>query len=283
MYSSFLNEEISSIHVTDLSDVLDNNAVASVNNICDKLCVAMHNSVRKCQEVNSYKKHKKKHWWDMTCTAARNRNRLFRYIWKSMNQPRTGHIFECYKSARKSFRKACRSAINKQTRNHTFLLDKMCKEKRSGHLWNLIRKTKQSEDTTSAIQLETFEHHFQGEFKKPSDLSQFAQAAQVSVDNKIEHIRRNPAGRNFQMSIRRVKRYIHALKSGSAGLDGITSEHLKFGMETKLPYYLSNMLSICVQSVSIMQKVLLYIYAVWTLKRLLMGFPTLFYFINWQM
>ena len=42
----------------------------------------------------------------------------------------------------------------------------------------------------------------------------------------------------------RVKRYIHALKSGSAaGLDGITSGHLKFGMATKLPYYLSN---ICV-------------------------------------
>ena len=123
----------------------------------------------------------------------------------------------------------------------------MCKEKRSGQLWNLIRKTKQSEDTTSAIQLEIFEHHFQGKFKKP-DLSEFAQAAQVSVDNKIEYIHRNPAGRNFQMSISRVKRYIHALKSGSAaGLDGITSEHLKFGMATKLPYYLSNMLSICVR------------------------------------
>ena len=109
-----------------------------------------------------------------------------------------------------SLRKACRSAINKQTRNHAFLLDKMCKEKRSGQLWNLIRKTKQSEDTTGAIQLEIFEHHFQGKFKKP-DLSEFAQAAQVYVDNKIERIRRNPAGRNFQMSISRMKRYIHAL------------------------------------------------------------------------
>ena len=71
----------------------------------------------------------KKHWWDKDCTTARDRNRLYHYIWKSMDRPTEGNVYDCYKAARKSYGKACKNAINRVTKIKYEIMDKLCREK----------------------------------------------------------------------------------------------------------------------------------------------------------
>ncbi len=49
-------------------------------------------------------------------------------------------------------------------------------------------------------------------------------------------------------SVKNMVRYIKKLKRGAApGCDGVSSEHLKFAINTCLPQYLSDILTVCVK------------------------------------
>ena len=41
-------------------------------------------------------------WWDNDCRIARNRNRLYFYLWKSAGRPLSGQVYEIYKNTRKT-------------------------------------------------------------------------------------------------------------------------------------------------------------------------------------
>ena len=66
-----------------------------------------HNAVLNSKTKTSNKR-RRKHWWDTSCTIARDKLKFWFFIWKSCGQPRQGHIYECYKSVKYKFRNTCR-------------------------------------------------------------------------------------------------------------------------------------------------------------------------------
>ena len=103
---------------------------------------------------------------------ARDRHRFWFNIWKTCNRPREGHIYECHKLAKKTYRTACRKAVN-DNMNATCTYTKMnllFSKRDSKNLWNLIRvsKNKQNNFSENYIGIETLFKHYKNKFSNDS-------------------------------------------------------------------------------------------------------------------
>ena len=93
-------------------------------------------------------KYHKTSWWNQHCLIARDRHRFWFNIWKTCNRPREGHIYvyECHNLAKKTYRTACRKAVNHNI-NATYMKMNLLFSKRdSKKLWNLIRASKNKQN-----------------------------------------------------------------------------------------------------------------------------------------
>ena len=96
--------------ITNPDEVEPENAQAVINSQCSILGKAMHQAAYAGQSRDG--NIRRGHWWSNDCMTYRNRTRLYFNIWKCMGRPRVGQSYECYKSARKQYRNACRLASN---------------------------------------------------------------------------------------------------------------------------------------------------------------------------
>jgi len=51
-------------------------------------------------------------WWNKDCLVTRDRQRFGFRIWKDCGRPRQGHVYLCYKSAKKVYRSTCNQAMS---------------------------------------------------------------------------------------------------------------------------------------------------------------------------
>ena len=127
------------------------------------------------------------------------------------------------------------------------LANSLCAAKKSGAFWNLIRKSKRESTNYDAINIEKLHEHFSLKFKDPKIDSSFISHAGSVVQQKMDDIQKAPTP-DIIVSEARVKRLIRQLKLGcSAGVDHITSEHLRYGIDSMLPLHLSSLFSICLR------------------------------------
>ena len=246
MYSEELKGAMDMISPVNLETVTSECAAACVSSFCNQLCEAMIKSSDVCSKITDQRN--KKLWWNDSCTTARNRNRLFFQIWSSLGRPRKGQAYLCYKEARKNYKRTCRQAINNLTRNRFNLIEKLSKQHKSGQMWNIIRKIRKPNGSSSAaISLQALEDYFITKFDSPAVVTDYMKNATVKVNEQYE-LCSNRIYLNTSVSEDQVKMYINRLKPGtSLGVDKISPEHLKFGLKTKLPKYLSLLLTVCIQ------------------------------------
>jgi hypothetical protein len=121
---------------------------------------------------------------------------------------------------------------------------------KSAHMWNLIRRTKPKTECSDAISIGTLCDYFSDKFSAPPSNNAELDSVKRRIEDKYKKISNSESSCNdvVSISVHKIKRYIKKLNNNcSPGLDGITAEHLKQAMNTKLPLYLSHMLSLCVQ------------------------------------
>ena len=125
-----------------------------VNDFYSKQCSAMHSATDNAtQECAQKSNHKKRFLMEYMCQVARNR--LFHRTWLSLGRPTNGEAFKCHKAVRKAYKKACQSNVNSRTQNRLCLIENLARQKNPPLLWNVIKKSKRSSNTTSnAISLE---------------------------------------------------------------------------------------------------------------------------------
>ena len=218
------------------------------NNLYMRLCETLHHSVKACSSSIFTSKRGRKKWWTDDCTDARRHNRLFHYIWKSCGRPSDGNVYECYKLTRKEFRRCCRRAVNDRSKQTYKLIEKLYKEKTPAKMWNVIRKTKSSNENTDGISLDTLVDHFKQKFSI-CDTTEFINLTKQDVEQKFQNIcNNNTEYHDYVISENKIRNYIKKLKHRSApGLDGITAEHLLLALDSTLPLHISNMLSLCIK------------------------------------
>ena len=150
--------------------------------------------------------------------------------------------------ASQNFRRACRQAINNHSKGRFLQTDKLHKARNPKKMWNCIKLTKKQNVNYDAISLKQHENHFLTKFGATGPSTTTVEEADFRVRQKYAPSKSDRKSDNFNFSNFQVVNnyYIKMLKSGSApGLDGITSEHLKFALQCSLPSYLAVLLTLC--------------------------------------
>ena len=233
---------------------IDSHAKANqyLNNMCNNITTVMHKAVKAVnKECNErYKgKYRKKHWWDGNCLLARDRQRFWHRLWVSCDRPREGHIYDSYKLAKNMYRNTCRLAIN--TCNHNMLnkLNTFYGDRRIKQFWNLIRKNKQTQNKNSnSISINSLINHFKKKFdKSDTENKPFIANALTEVNEKYSIIE-NHVYKTFSLPEEKLIHYIKELRVGcAAGIDGITAEHLKWSVGTKVIKILCDIITVCIR------------------------------------
>ena len=102
-----------------------------------------------------------------------------------MGRPQEGQTYKCYKEARKAYKKTCRQAINKRTHNRFGMINRLAKEDKAGRMWNIIRKTKNVTNTTTALTINKFEDYFREKFDAPKETTSVMEESKTKVQEKI--------------------------------------------------------------------------------------------------
>ena len=248
-YKEVLTQKLASMTPTDIHQVRSfEQAARIVNSLHSSLVSCMHQAAERVAAAASESRGQRrttKHWWTRDCTAARDRTRLFFHIWKSLGRPSSGTAYECYREARRNYRRACRGAINSKRKDFNRLLTELIKAKRPGQFWNLVRKTRSKATDQDAIAIKTLFEHFKAKFSTNDQQTptEFIQQADNFVQLKAQDL----AERDFShimISEQKMVRLIRRLRKGcSPGIDGVTAEHLFHAIETSVPFHLCLMLT----------------------------------------
>ena len=227
-------------------------ALNQVNSMCDSLTSVLHNSVRQGieQRQASYQgRHKKNRWWNRDCLYTRDRQRFWYRLWKAAGKPRSGHVFSCYKLAKKSYRTACRFAVNGDISATFKQLDFLQGTRNINKFWNLVRRSKCTNGSTvSDIGINTLHNYYSDKFNNSNNVAtETVHDAEKLVKCKYTEVELY-IDQQHTLTESELLKYIGRLRTGCApGIDGISAEHLKWSKGTQIIPTLCKMLALCVR------------------------------------
>ena len=114
---------------------------------------------------------------------------------------------------------------------------------------NLIRMTKkQNKSQNNFITVEKPSNHFSNKFSDSKTVNEFIRLADVTVSKKYEKLCDSSVNNpRLTVSVQSVVKYIKQLNTYcSPGIDGISSEHLIYALDSTVILYISKLLSLCV-------------------------------------
>ena len=96
---------------------------AFVNQQCDAIESAIKDA---CEVVNPAASNstvtggatRRTPWWTASTKIAKSRKTFWYRIWNCNGKPRSGHVYDSYKLAKCTYRRACREAFNTNMSRH---------------------------------------------------------------------------------------------------------------------------------------------------------------------
>ena len=89
--------QILSALLNDITVPVGTDEQTYVNVYCSEIVNAMHEAANRAvnvSDIEKQNKHRPKHWWNCYCTTARNRNKFWFNLLRSLNRPREGAVYE---------------------------------------------------------------------------------------------------------------------------------------------------------------------------------------------
>ena len=221
-------------------------AQCTVDNLFHRLTDAMHNAVRTVlsETESSFPRRKRNPWWNEDCRIARDRHRFWFFLWKTNGRPRSGHLYECHKFAKKTYRKACKTAVANSTSRVLRQIDKLLMTKNVKQFWNQISKRREYNATMgNEVNMSTLYDHFLRKFSFQAEGSAVVEANDFVNAQLMKPIDSLP---DIRMNTEQVSRLIRKLRHGCApGADGILGEHLRYAASPQLSILLCDLFNLC--------------------------------------
>ena len=252
-FASIIEGTARALPCADINSIRDHQtAKTEVDKMCEALQTVIHEAAQQVldnRQTSYCGRHKKKHWWNSDCLYNRDRQRFWFGLWKAAGRPRDGHVFACYKMAKKSYRDACRLAVNTGIGMTYKQLDYLKGHRNINKFWNLVRQSKcTSGPTDSDISLHSLHDYYQTKFDYDHSYdTNTVCEAELKVQQHYEEVRCE-VNYDFIMTEEMLRLYIGRLRNGcAAGIDGISAEHLKWSLDTRILSVLSGMLTLCIR------------------------------------
>ena len=186
-----------------------------------------------------------KAWWTPSISAARDRCRFWHRVWVECGRPCQGQTYECYRRARRAYRRDRKAASRSSIDNEARLLHSL----RRGNLpsfWRHVgRVRRQRQPAQCSLDAERFSSHFSDIH---DDNSEQLNPYQTLIRRAVAE--RFAAGCDSSepkvVTAKDVVLLIQRLRRGSApGPDAVTVEHLLFGCCPELLEAIAGLLSAC--------------------------------------
>lgn len=158
------------------------------------------------------------------------------------DRPRSGAVFECWKFAKKRFRKASRTAIRNVCNKTIRKLNGLFRSGDSGRFWNFLKQTN-AKNCSSTLTAKDFRAHYSDVMTDILDLDE----EQTEISNIVKNEFRSHCNDYFEceISMDQVKSAILSLKKGkAAGVDLISTEHLQYGLSPVLCSFLGQIITV---------------------------------------
>ena len=222
LYKSLLMTELSKL--PQLSP--DNPSQRAVDDYLTGITAAMHKAAKNASGAPP-RLFRPKRYWCPELSKLRNKKRFWWNIWNSCGRPRSGIIFNCYKGAKKMFRKLCRNRANSLIDKSYNELNSLFKDGQMTSFWQKMNR-KRNKNVSSSLSSEAFRTHFSGIMTDTkADLTPSQQHVTSQVN--IWSMQDAPAAFKYFDDLS-VDKAIKSLKrNASAGPDCLSAEHFIFG------------------------------------------------------
>jgi hypothetical protein len=204
----------------------------------EKINSAMHEA---CKEAGCVPNRvfKPKPFWCPELSRLRDRKRFWWNMWVQNGRPRSGVVFDCWKGVKKLFRQASRRNVHRLLDLKYEKLNNLYNNRKMGAFWNFIEK-KQRRKTISALYTQQFADFYSNIMQDKGVLSN--EHINVSDTVKAHYDVVSSGQYDCQVQPDRIKDIILSLGKGcSVGCDGVSTEHLVFGMSDVLCDHMANL------------------------------------------
>lgn len=177
-----------------------------------------------------YPNTRKKGWDNPNVKFAKKRSKFWYELWKDCDKPRSGVVFQCFRHAKKEFK---RTVENMQVQQ----VEKLSCDCRSDPniLWKRFQSNRADADVQSPIPDESWVNHYKDVFAPPPNELDSVYKSELDRQLISAKLRRTDvivSKWHIEIIVRKLK------KNKSPGLDGITPRHLQHGTE-RLHEYLA--------------------------------------------
>ena len=252
-YQELLDYKLTSIRPIDIHETSsEEKAQSEVDRYLNDIRQAMLEST---SEAGSRPKkyYAPKPYWCPELSEMRDKKRFWWRLWVDCGRPRQGPTFDCYKQAKKMFRRLSRDCMNKVMENGFSKFNELFYKKNLRAFWQYVKKSRRHSVNTK-LKVDTLGAHFESIMTDNGVLSQEQEHIAARVNEFYAILSRNQA-EHYDVSSNVIRRYIDALKNNcSPGIDGITGEHLKYGKSDILCETLAKLFS-CILSYRVVPSV----------------------------
>ena len=220
--------------------------VRRISRSTKQFCEMLSDTLPKCGDKS---RRPARSWWTPSAAIARNRSRFWHRLWVSCGRPADAAVADCYREARRSYRRARRKAAVSHIEQEARLLRLLCRDRKLTAFWRRVQLARRGGlPTSSSCCAADFGAHFQAVHRDSREqLSEEQQLIADAVQAQVMAARTVVSHRT--VSSEDVAGLLHRLHTGKApGVDGVTSEHLLFGSTPTLLCALARLLTGCLSS-----------------------------------
>ena len=157
-------------------------------------------------------------------------------------------MYDCFKNSKYNFRKHCLTAVNNKVNIDLKKCNLLYKNNNKGSMWNVIKQHRKRTDSDhNCISVNTLKDYFTDfilfSYCKTTE-NDLVSSLRKQVENKVSMIEN--VTYDFVFTEHLMRQFIGNLKTNCApGADGITSEHLKYALQSELSVHLCKLLTLC--------------------------------------
>ena len=170
LFVQHVSELAATLPDTDLNSIKTiQDAKEELNRLCDAVKEVLHKAGGRVADETSAPQHRRKKswWWNSDCTYTRDEQRFWHKIWVSAGRPRSGQVYNCYKHAKKTYRNACRQAMNLRNKKHYRQLNYHLAARNMKKFWNLVCHSKpSSQSNVTDISINTLHDFYTKRFSE---------------------------------------------------------------------------------------------------------------------
>lgn len=247
-YLRMLQEKLADLQELDYQDIESSQMQVCIDERLAVINDAIHEAAKQAG-CTPFRRLKPKPFWCPELSVLRDKKRFWWSMWVSAGRPRTGHIFSIWKDLKKQFRKLSRKNVQNIMTKDLRITNQFFAKRQMKSFWNKLKRFQNSK-VCSNLTAEDIACYYKTVMTDAGDLTR----RQQQICDFVEKCAASNSACQVDVVITasQIMSLVKSLKCDkSPGCDGITPEHLLYGMSSVLANVLANFYSLIISTATV--------------------------------